>query len=692
MLKRSITIAAVALGIFAAPAAADVTATVEGGQPVTDVRLALAQQGDRIVRAETDGATSAGWNTFLAGSGFTLAKVSSLRAKGGTARLTDSITLPAGGERTVLLVVIGQGTGARSMHVGVGRGCGGEGATTAGGFHALGSVAENAYQVIPVTLPGGASPVHAVVDAATTNDSTLEFGIVVPTGTATSTGSGFLPVGSGAFNRWPAPGSAQFVTTRDACSPTQAQVRYTTVGAGAGGVTSLVSSASPAGPPAGYVANRYLTFSTTAIASGDLWVAFNRARLGVSSLARVFQRRAGAWVDVTDHTTSIGLPAADVALRAKLTDFLPVLIASPVNATAPGVYPDFGFVDGLRLNGTASSVLGRLRLTNSVAQAGTAFTDTALLEPSRSFSSAFAFQVTGGPADGLAFVLHRDPRGAAAVGVSGGALGYGDIKPSVTVEFDTYFNDAPAADPNANHVAVSLDGNWLGAVATHVPPFALANGAPTYVWIDYDAASKSMAIYLSKAATKPAAPSLKLQIDLAARLGGPAFAGFTAGTGNAFATQEFLSWRLDREAAPVIPVDPDPAPVDPGPQPGAPTGPTGPAEKPRVVAGPKLSAILSFDYTGVTSKSTKLTRLVLREVPAGSTVTITCKGKGCAKALTGKGVVKRNVTGTLNLKAYIKRKLNVGAVIKVVVSRAGNTSVTKTLTIRKRAKPVIKSA
>lgn len=38
--------------------------------------------------------------------------------------------------------------------------------------------------------------------------------------------------------------------------------------------------------------------------------------------------------------------------------------------------------------------------------------------------------------DGLAFVLHRDPAGASAVGSSGTEMGYGGLKDSLSVRFD----------------------------------------------------------------------------------------------------------------------------------------------------------------------------------------------------------------------------------------------------------------
>ena len=43
-------------------------------------------------------------------------------------------------------------------------------------------------------------------------------------------------------------------------------------------------------------------------------------------------------------------------------------------------------------------------------------------------------------ADGIAFVLHADPNGTAALGNSGAGLGYEGISRSLAVEFDTWYN------------------------------------------------------------------------------------------------------------------------------------------------------------------------------------------------------------------------------------------------------------
>ncbi|WP_310395486.1 L-type lectin-domain containing protein [Hymenobacter sp.] len=60
-------------------------------------------------------------------------------------------------------------------------------------------------------------------------------------------------------------------------------------------------------------------------------------------------------------------------------------------------------------------------------------------------------------ADGITFVLHNDPRGFAAAGFFGEGMGYGNIAPSVAVEFDTYQNYT-RNDPAHDHVALLVNG------------------------------------------------------------------------------------------------------------------------------------------------------------------------------------------------------------------------------------------
>ena len=100
----------------------------------------------------------------------------------------------------------------------------------------------------------------------------------------------------------------------------------------------------------------------------------------------------------------------------------------------------------------------------------------------------------------------------------------------------------------------------------------------------------------------------------------------------------------------------------------------------------RLAFKLTFGFSSATTRATKFTSLVLREIPAGSTVVVSCKGKGCPKRLT-----KKHAKGTISLKSMIKKPLRVGVVLKVVVSKPGAITATKTITIRKKKAPVLKS-
>jgi hypothetical protein len=115
-------------------------------------------------------------------------------------------------------------------------------------------------------------------------------------------------------------------------------------------------------------------------------------------------------------------------------------------------------------------------------------------------------------------------------------------------------------------------------------------------------------------------------------------------------------------------------------------------ERPPVAQPAKINVLLSFGFSSSTNRSTKFTRLSLSELPAGSTVKVTCKGGGCPKALKGKGYTKRSVSGTLNLRQFVKKPIRAGTVIKIVVSRAGMISNTKTMTVRKRRGPLVRSS
>jgi hypothetical protein len=81
-------------------------------------------------------------------------------------------------------------------------------------------------------------------------------------------------------------------------------------------------------------------------------------------------------------------------------------------------------------------------------------------------------------------------------------------------------------------------------------------------------------------------------------------------------------------------------------------------------------------------KGTAFTKLTLTGVAAGSAIKATCKGGGCPKKAFG-----ATKPGTVNLTAFLKRRLRPGAVLSVEVSKPGMTTKRVRLTVRKGQDP-----
>ncbi len=136
----------------------------------------------------------------------------------------------------------------------------------------------------------------------------------------------------------------------------------------------------------------------------------------------------------------------------------------------------------------------------------------------------------GGGADGMAFVIQQQSSNAGALGQG---LGYGNITPSIAVEFDTYRNQN-LNDPNNFHMAIMANGNPNHANGLTPPISILSNGGfadngqPIAVRFLYTAATNNLKVFVN----------CELRIDYTNNIlqtifnGNPnAFWGFTAATG-----------------------------------------------------------------------------------------------------------------------------------------------------------------
>ncbi|MDA0184623.1 hypothetical protein OJ997_30255 [Solirubrobacter phytolaccae] len=124
-------------------------------------------------------------------------------------------------------------------------------------------------------------------------------------------------------------------------------------------------------------------------------------------------------------------------------------------------------------------------------------------------------------------------------------------------------------------------------------------------------------------------------------------------------------------AAPAPPTSPEPAPAPPA----APA-----TQKPRIAVKVTYGAKVSGRWT-------RITRLQVKEIPAGATIKATCK-RGCSRA-SYKLTKKR--WGMVSLERMTAKRLKAGTTIRVVVSRPGNLSAIATLTVRSGKRPTLKT-
>jgi hypothetical protein len=214
--------------------------------------------------------------------------------------------------------------------------------------------------------------------------------------------------------------------------------------------------------------------------------------------------------------------------------------------------PNFASVANLTLNGNAAQVGNVLRVVPAAYyNAGSAYYNSPVATTD-SFETTFQFllhDATGaflGPADAVTFTLQN--QGLQALGPAGGWLGIPTTPASFTVALRDYSYNASCAHVAGSTVGVITYPNanpaptFCPAASTQVAaPFSLYN-TPVTAWIDYDAGSHSLAVFLSTTSTKPAAPVLTTTVNLSTLLGPSAYIGFTAATGSGYQDADVLSW------------------------------------------------------------------------------------------------------------------------------------------------------
>jgi len=199
---------------------------------------------------------------------------------------------------------------------------------------------------------------------------------------------------------------------------------------------------------------------------------------------------------------------------------------------------DFSDVSDMTLNRGAAALAGgaiRLVSTTGIEEGSAYFTMPVDFDANTSIYARFAMRIGDGAGgagtDGMAFVVQSSPDGPTAIGIAGGGLGYKLVKPSVAIEFDTFFN--PASDPDGNHVALLANGDELTHLASAMPAFDLNDGVVRNVWVDYDATQKLLEVYMSEGTAKPTSALLSHSgFDFGASLGSSIYFGFSAASGS----------------------------------------------------------------------------------------------------------------------------------------------------------------
>lgn len=227
------------------------------------------------------------------------------------------------------------------------------------------------------------------------------------------------------------------------------------------------------------------------------------------------------------------LAAAAVPALAQSFNYADFAAPANLQANPSATYPNAG--NNLQLTDQTNNIAGSAYHTNLV--------------DITTFRTTFVFQLTsaGTPADGITFLVQN--AGLAALGGTGGAMGYAGIATSVAVKFDNYMG---ANEPSASSTDLITGGGSPSGTGTETDLAALGiditQGNATQVDMEYDGTNLTVTItdlVNTNTATQVYA------VDIPTAVGGnTAYAGFTGATGGSVATQEILSWSWDSPLPP----------------------------------------------------------------------------------------------------------------------------------------------
>ncbi len=269
--------------------------------------------------------------------------------------------------------------------------------------------------------------------------------------------------------------------------------------------------------------------------------------------------------------------------------FLPV--PGPGKGVATAIAPPIAYDDfadaapaDFRFRGTAGPIDDKLRLTSVTGggQGGSAtLSEPVALADDLSFAAEFTVNMSDGVvdqdgegpglpgADGMLFVLHQDPRGALALGGSGGNMGIDGgpgekIERALSIELDTWSggsNDPNTPIYNDTHIGINVSTATTSLTrSAHDAIVELNDGADKDVWVNYDGVTREMEVRIANAGDPmPVDPTIRKNVDLSKLFSdGPVYLGFTAGTGGALENHDVVGLSFDSQ-----PSGSDPVPFTP---------------------------------------------------------------------------------------------------------------------------------
>jgi len=178
------------------------------------------------------------------------------------------------------------------------------------------------------------------------------------------------------------------------------------------------------------------------------------------------------------------------------------------------------------------------------------------------WTASFTYTRAGGsatPADGVAFVVQNDARGATALGGGGGAMGYTGVQKSVAIPLDIY----GGGGTNPTRTGIGFDGIGF-ALETSAPVDIRTNPIRVNIAYNNGVITQTLTDTITNATL-----TRNYTANVPARVGSSGFIGFSGATGGANGGQSVSNFVFTNGAAPTPAALPTPTFLQVGPAGGA---------------------------------------------------------------------------------------------------------------------------